>query len=107
MPLKMRKVQLSLPLKLSTYPFSHGDPGSMYRVFAPTFPSHSRTALAVSSGPLSERMCSGTPPGCHQLCEGLNYIRGPDAAPCPNSQALPGVLVYDSQQVVPPGRPKS
>ena len=33
----------------------------MYSVLAPTFPSHSRTALDVNSGPLSERMCSGTP----------------------------------------------
>ena len=36
-------------------------PGSMYSVLAPTFPSHSRTALAVNSGPLSERMWADTP----------------------------------------------
>ena len=52
--LPVKKLVPHLPLKLSAYPFSHGDPGSMYSVFAPTFPSHLRTALAVNSGPLSE-----------------------------------------------------
>ena len=52
---------LSLPLKLSTYPFSQGLPGVMKRVVAPRGGSHNRTALAVNSGPLSERRCSGTP----------------------------------------------
>ena len=33
----------------------------MYRVLAPTLPSHFRIALAVNSGPLSERMCASTP----------------------------------------------
>ena len=33
----------------------------MNSVPTPTRPSHSRTALAVNSGPLSQRMCSGTP----------------------------------------------
>src|SRR5437763_2301763 len=42
-------------------PFSHGLPGAMEAVFAPTAPIHSWTALATDSGPLSERMCSGTP----------------------------------------------
>ena len=32
----------------------------MKRVVAPTPWSHNRTALAVNSGPLSERRCSGT-----------------------------------------------
>jgi hypothetical protein len=43
------------------YPFSHGLPGSMYSVVTPTRPSHPLTALAVNSGPLSDRMCPGTP----------------------------------------------
>src|SRR5712672_2988312 len=30
-------------------------------VFAPTAPIHSCTALATNSGPLSERICPGTP----------------------------------------------
>ena len=46
-----------MPSTLSTYPFSLGDPYSMYWVFAPMLVSHSRTARAVNSGPLSERMC--------------------------------------------------
>ena len=33
----------------------------MYRVFAPTLVSHSRAALAVNCGPLSEQVCPGTP----------------------------------------------
>ena len=33
----------------------------MYSVFTPTFFNQSRTALAVNSTPLSERMRSGTP----------------------------------------------
>jgi hypothetical protein len=45
-------------LKLSMYLFSHGLPGSMRSALTPTLPSHSRTAFAVNSGPLSERMCS-------------------------------------------------
>ena len=35
----------------------------------------------------------GHTPVCHQLSEGLDHIRGPDAAPCPDGQTLPGVLV--------------
>jgi hypothetical protein len=48
-------------LKLSLYPFSHGLPGSMKRVFAPIFLIQSLTLLAVNSGPLSDLMYSGTP----------------------------------------------
>ena len=58
---RSKSSSLSLPLKLSTYPFSQGLPGVMKRVVAPTPWSHNRTALAVNSGPLSERRCSGTP----------------------------------------------
>ncbi len=38
------------------YPFSHGELGSIKKVFTPTRPSHSLTLLAVNSGPLSLRM---------------------------------------------------
>jgi hypothetical protein len=48
-------------LKLSTYPFSQGLPGAMYAVLAPTAAIHPCTASATNSGPLSERMCPGTP----------------------------------------------
>ena len=33
----------------------------MNRAVTPRLDSHSLTALEVNSGPLSERMCSGTP----------------------------------------------
>ena len=33
----------------------------MNMAFTPRFDNHPRTALEVNSGPLSERMCSGTP----------------------------------------------
>lgn len=51
----------SLPLKLSTDPFSHGLPGSMFSVFTPTFPSHSRATPAVNPAPLSLQMRRSTP----------------------------------------------
>ena len=56
-----RSSSFSLPLNLSTYPFSQGLPGLMKRVAALTPWSHKRTAPAVNSGPLSDRRCSGTP----------------------------------------------
>ena len=49
----------------SQYPFSQGLPGSMYNVPVPTFPSHWRKSRARNSGPLSDRICSGTP--CHTI----------------------------------------
>ena len=55
-----RSASRSLPLKLSMYPFSPGDPGSRESVFNPTRSSHSRTRLAVNYEPLSLRMWSGT-----------------------------------------------
>lgn len=33
----------------------------MYSVFAPVFWSYSRRSLAMNSGPLSDRICSGNP----------------------------------------------
>lgn len=48
-------------LKLSTTPFSHGQPGSMKSGLIP-FPSRQRrTSWATYSGPLSLRICSGIP----------------------------------------------
>jgi hypothetical protein len=51
----------SFELKLSTWPVSQGEPGSMQAVLEPTAAIQLRTAWATNSGPLSERMCSGTP----------------------------------------------
>ena len=44
----------SRALKLSMYPFSQGEPGSMKAVRAPTAVIHRRTASATNSGPLSD-----------------------------------------------------
>jgi hypothetical protein len=48
-------------LKLSQSPFSHGEPGGMNAVFAPTAPIQARTFLAINSAPLSDLMYSGGP----------------------------------------------
>ena len=56
-----RSSSLNFPLNDSTYPFSQGLPGSMNMAFTPRLDNHPLTALEVNSGPLSERMCSGTP----------------------------------------------
>ena len=44
----------SLPLKLSTQPFSHGLPGSMWAALAPAPLIHPFTAIAANSGPWSD-----------------------------------------------------
>ena len=46
----------SRALKLSMYPFSQSEPGSMKAIRAPTAAILIRTAPATDSGPLSERM---------------------------------------------------
>jgi len=44
----------------SAKPFSHGDPGSMVAVVVVLLASHqARTACAMNSGPLSDRMNAG------------------------------------------------
>ncbi|KQS79900.1 hypothetical protein ASG32_24925 [Methylobacterium sp. Leaf361] len=48
-------------MKLSQYPFSHGDPGAMYWICEPVLATHLRNAFEIISGPLSQRMCSGMP----------------------------------------------
>jgi hypothetical protein len=47
-------------LKLSQYPFYHGELGTMSAVFDLTALIHARIALATNSGPLSDRMKAGT-----------------------------------------------
>ena len=51
----------SFPLNDSMCTVSQGLPGSMNSVPKLSLPSHSRTALAQNSGPLSDRMCAGIP----------------------------------------------
>ena len=50
-----RNSSRNFPFNDSTYPFSHGLPGSMNKVFTPTRSSQFRTNRAVNSDPLSER----------------------------------------------------
>ena len=49
-------------LQDSTHGFSQGEPGSMRIVCVPPSRRHTRRALAVSSGPFSERINSGRRP---------------------------------------------
>ena len=49
------------PIHVCFFGLTPGWPGAMEAVFAPTAWIHCRTALATNSGPLSERMYSGTP----------------------------------------------
>ena len=74
----------------------------MYKVLAPTPPSHSLAILAVNSVPLSEGMWAGHCPGHHQVRHRVDDVRGPDAPLRPDGQALPSVLVDQGQQ---PHRP--
>ena len=60
----------------------------MYSVFAPSLCSHSRSALAVNSGPLSERMYSGIPPEEHDLGQELDHLLRADTAGNQNCQTL-------------------
>ncbi len=46
-------------MKLSQYPFSHGEPDEMYCICGSTLATHLRSALAIISGLLSQRMCPG------------------------------------------------
>ena len=68
----------------------------MYRVYSPTFLSHSPTALAVNSGPLSERMCSGTP--LDAINSARVSITSEDRMPRPARMARHS-LVYSSMTV--------
>ena len=87
----------SFPLKLSMYPFSQGEPGSMYSVFTPTFPSQARTALAVNSAPLSDRKCPGTPNSTdgrrHQPSQSLQDVIALEMSADIDRQALACVLI--------------
>ena len=54
-----RTSRLSVPLKRSLYPFSHGLPEYICSDLMPTLRSHSQGCAATNSGPSSERMNSG------------------------------------------------
>ncbi len=62
----------SLKLNLLQKAFSQGLPGSMESVFAPVSANHFRRSFATNSGPLSERICSGTP--CNTIKSGSDPI---------------------------------
>ncbi len=51
---------LKRALKLSQYPFSHGEPDTISAVFDLTALIHAWIALATNSGQLSDRMKAGT-----------------------------------------------
>lgn len=55
----------------------------MKSVFTPTFASHSRTVLVVHSGPLSDRMCAGTP----ALPSARTGVRVPARTPTPTRRS--------------------
>ena len=57
----MSNSSLKRALKLSQYPFSHDEPGTISAVFDLTALIHAWIALATNSGPLSDRMTAGTP----------------------------------------------
>ena len=58
---RLRHASRRVPWKDSTAPFSQGLPGAIKRVVTPTRCSQSRTAVAVNSGPLSDRREVGGP----------------------------------------------
>src|SRR5262249_22332181 len=64
----------SLPLKLSTYPFSQGLPGSINSVATPTRAHHWYTFVPLNSELLSIRIFSGT-------LRQMNRSLSPDFAP--------------------------
>ena len=57
----VRPASRRVPLHASPAPFSQGLPGSMQRVVPPSRRSQDRTAVAVNSGPVSERRELGGP----------------------------------------------
>ena len=52
---------VQLAIEAFTVPVFEGLPGSIYSVLASTADSHFRNLAAMNSGPLSDRICSGTP----------------------------------------------
>jgi hypothetical protein len=84
----------------STYGFCHGDPGSMYAVPVWEKRHQSRSAFAVSSGPLSQRMNSGARPAERdQVLECDDGGVGVDAPFALHRKRLAGELVNDVQQL--------
>src|ERR1039457_2309206 len=94
---------LSFPFKLSQYPFSQGLPGSIYNVFAPTPANHCRSCLATNSGPVVRTDVLRDTVHQHHIGQGLDQIVTVQPPCYPDRQALPGVLVNQSQH--PQGSP--
>ena len=78
--------------KLSTYGFCHGEPGSMYAVPVRRSTHQSRSALAVSSGPLSAQVFGGAALGDQPLQRGGDGV-GVDVAIDQDLERLAGELV--------------
>ena len=90
---------LSFPLNDSMYPFSQGLPGSMYRVATPSSCNQSLTALAVNSGPLSERMYwGGSASGQEKSVKLIQHVLCSEPSPHHDTQTLPGVFIQNGQQ---------
>ena len=70
----------------------------MYRVLAPTCVSQLRTTLAVISGPLSERMCSGMPRMSMASAMVSMHTEAVDPPRNPDGQAFAGELVDQRHQ---------
>ncbi|KTR06314.1 hypothetical protein NS365_07825 [Aureimonas ureilytica] len=71
-----------------------GKPGSVKTIMAPTAVTQSRTALAMNSGPLSERICPGAPRWIRRSDRTL-VVGGLQLPVDPDGEALMGELVDD------------
>ena len=74
-------------------------PGSIYSVFTSTRSSHSRTTLAVNSGPLSDRRLAGGPWLDKELTERLQHIVRPEPSGHYDRQTLPAVFIQHRQHL--------
>src|SRR5919199_999607 len=79
------------PLNDSTYGFCQGAPGSMNADSAAVKRHQSRSALAVNSGPLSQRTCAGAPRSLAEAPSLAAPLRDPQAFLAP--QALHALAV--------------
>lgn len=86
-------------------PFSHGDPGSMNKVFTPTLDNQSRTLFAVNPGPLSLRIFRHAPMN-EQVAQAFQDVLAREPLCYVDCQTFTGKLIHKSQHAdrVPVGR---
>src|SRR5215203_1353874 len=87
------------PLNDSIQAFCHGEPGSMNAVPTPLKRHQSATALAMNSGPLSNRTNAGAPRGDHEPVETGDHTISVDRTLDHDGRALAGELVDDIEQL--------